>query len=278
MTAAARKVANRRVMADAVEAAFRREHVDSDIIDNDDDTTTLQFVWPERPWTVNTQARQRSVGGQQRYNRLTAEWRDAYQRLAEGSPALAWCNAEIVQEVPNRSGFPDVAACVMAAKAALDGIRLAGVLPDDNPDYVRHVGFAVEETGRDALVVRVIGPRSQQQQGDNTMTPHPPMIFVNENDENGMPAGGYVRGKGIDIDWQNGPLVHPETGERLEQSGAFVEDVLRAVIQRVEYYQSTQFACRENALAITKMQEALHWFQHRTADREERGVEGTHQV
>jgi len=33
--------------------------------------------------------------------------------------------------------------------------------------------------------------------------------------------------------------------------------------------------CRENALAITKLEEALHWLDHRTKDRERRGVEGT---
>ena len=34
------------------------------------------------------------------------------------------------------------------------------------------------------------------------------------------------------------------------------------------------FPCRENAIAITKLDEAIHWLDHRTKDREERGVEG----
>jgi len=33
--------------------------------------------------------------------------------------------------------------------------------------------------------------------------------------------------------------------------------------------------CRENSIAITKLDEALHWLKHRKADREARGVEGT---
>ena len=35
-----------------------------------------------------------------------------------------------------------------------------------------------------------------------------------------------------------------------------------------------RFRCRENALIITKVEEAIHWGNHRTAERERRGVEG----
>lgn len=34
------------------------------------------------------------------------------------------------------------------------------------------------------------------------------------------------------------------------------------------------FPCRENALTITKIEEAIHWQDARTKDRESRGVEG----
>lgn len=34
------------------------------------------------------------------------------------------------------------------------------------------------------------------------------------------------------------------------------------------------FPCRENSLTITKIEEAIHWQEHRTRDRERRGVEG----
>lgn len=101
--------------------------------------------------------------------------------------------------------------------------------------------------------------------------------FASENrlDENGKPAGGYVSGVGLSITWQNGPLA--VDGERREPNGAFVETVIAAAVQRIEHYNETEFRCRENSLAITKLEEALHWLQHRTADREARGVEGTHQ-
>jgi hypothetical protein len=100
------------------------------------------------------------------------------------------------------------------------------------------------------------------------------IFSAHNNDENGNPAGGKTEATGLAIDWQNGPLVGPEG--RRAPSGCFVETVIAAAIDRLEYYQASKFACRENALAITKLQEALHWCQHRTASREKRGVEGTH--
>ena len=103
-----------------------------------------------------------------------------------------------------------------------------------------------------------------------------PLDVENFNDENGNPAGGHVKGVGLSVDWQNGPLA--VDGVRTEQNGAFVEDLLRAAVARLNYYQDSKFSCRENALAITKLEEALHWMNHRTAAREARGVEGTHSV
>lgn len=101
------------------------------------------------------------------------------------------------------------------------------------------------------------------------------MEFTNTNDEAGNPAGGTVKGTGIDISWQNGPL-RVDGKPDAERNGAFVEDLVIAAIQRMEYYQDSKFKCRENALAITKLEEALHWMNHRTARREAAGTEGTH--
>lgn len=96
-------------------------------------------------------------------------------------------------------------------------------------------------------------------------------------DEAGNPSGGQTTGKGFVINWQQGPLV-TESGERREPNGAFVEDVIAACVGRIQHYQNSKFECRENALAITKLEEALHWLDHRARDREARGVEGTHEA
>lgn len=98
----------------------------------------------------------------------------------------------------------------------------------------------------------------------------------NDADVDGNPNGGFVKGLGIDIRWQKGPLGRGDN--RIEPNGAFVEDVIRAAVVRLEFYQGGKFKCRENALAITKLEEALHWLTHRTANREVRGVEGTLEV
>ncbi len=102
--------------------------------------------------------------------------------------------------------------------------------------------------------------------------------FIADNvfDENGKLAGGYVQGKGLRIDWQDGPLGRGE--DRQLPNGAFVETVIAAVIQRIMFYNEGEFRCRENSLAITHLEEALHWLNARTQDRERRAVEGTHEV
>ena len=104
------------------------------------------------------------------------------------------------------------------------------------------------------------------------------VVGTHFTDEGGNPAGGKTLGLGIEISWQNGPLGRPEDGTRREANGAFVEGVIAAAIDRLEYYQASKFKCRENALAITKLEEALHWCGHRTAKREAQKVEGTHAV
>jgi len=115
------------------------------------------------------------------------------------------------------------------------------------------------------------------------------IVGVHETDENGNPAGGETTGTGIKIDWQNGPLGrHTENCKqeagcgvdctRKAPNGAFVEGVIAAAIDRIKFYQDSKFKCRENAIAITKLEEALHWCNHRTANREERKVEGEHKV
>lgn len=71
--------------------------------------------------------------------------------------------------------------------------------------------------------------------------------------------------------FQNGPI-----GE-VGVNGITQEVLLAIVADRLRSFQSGPFACRENALALTKIEEAQHWLQHRTIARMRRGVEGTHQ-
>lgn len=60
------------------------------------------------------------------------------------------------------------------------------------------------------------------------------------------------------------------------ENGTTLEEMLRVSIERLTDL-NNRFSCRENSIAITKMQEALLWLNERTRDREERGAEGKHQ-
>lgn len=96
------------------------------------------------------------------------------------------------------------------------------------------------------------------------------------SDENGNPAGGVSSGRGFAISWQNGPLGRGN--DRKEPNGAFVEDVIQAVIGRIEFYQRSKFACERNELALAALKGAAVELDQRTRDREAREVEGTHSV
>jgi len=89
----------------------------------------------------------------------------------------------------------------------------------------------------------------------------------------GNPTGGDVTtGPGFSVIWQNG--IDGEEG----QNGAFIEDVLEAARQRLMWFNTHErFRCRENSLAITKIEEALQWLDWRTRQRLLAGVENTYE-
>lgn len=74
------------------------------------------------------------------------------------------------------------------------------------------------------------------------------------------------------IEFQHGPIA--EVGI----NGITNEALLAIVIDRLQGFQTSKYACRENALALTKLQEAAMWLEWRTKARTARGVEGTHNV
>ena len=98
------------------------------------------------------------------------------------------------------------------------------------------------------------------------------------SDANGNPAGGTSSGRGFTISWQNGPLGQVGTTDRKEPNGAFVEDVIQAVIGRINFYQDSRFACGDNAEALAFLNKAAEALDRRTKNRESRQVEGTHKV
>ena len=83
----------------------------------------------------------------------------------------------------------------------------------------------------------------------------------------------YVRNdkNSLSFTIQNGPIK--EAGK----NGCQVVDVI-AVAKHIIEQLNAKFPCRENAMTITKLDEALMWQEKRTRDREARNVEGMSKV
>lgn len=67
---------------------------------------------------------------------------------------------------------------------------------------------------------------------------------------------------------QNGPI------KEVGANGCQIDDLIELCKRFIEYH-NEKFPCRENAVAITKLDEANLWLLKRRLDREKRGVEGT---
>lgn len=67
---------------------------------------------------------------------------------------------------------------------------------------------------------------------------------------------------------QNGPIQ--EAGV----NGCQVDTLIHAARVIIDGL-NKKYPCRENSLAVTKLDEALHWLEARKRDRENRAVEGT---
>lgn len=66
---------------------------------------------------------------------------------------------------------------------------------------------------------------------------------------------------------QDGPI------KEVGKNGCQVEDII-AVSKHIIEQLNAKFPCRENAMVITKLDEAIMWSKKRTADRQARNVEG----
>lgn len=93
-------------------------------------------------------------------------------------------------------------------------------------------------------------------------------------------AGGACHKYGIDVlggESCSGPVISFQNGPIAEAgvNGVSQEALLAIVEDRLLCFQAGPYACRENAVALTKLQEAMMWLQKRTRDRMARGVEGT---
>jgi hypothetical protein len=71
------------------------------------------------------------------------------------------------------------------------------------------------------------------------------------------------------IDFQKGPRLEVGINGILEGT------LLQIILDRQNAFQAGEYRCRENALAITKLEEALLWLKARELERASRKVLGT---
>mgnify|MGYP003589787494 FL=1 len=75
----------------------------------------------------------------------------------------------------------------------------------------------------------------------------------------------------VNIQWQDGTI------REVGRNGVQVAEALEVVLNQLKGYQA-KFPCKENAMSITKIEEAILWQEKRTTDRIKRGVEGKHEI
>lgn len=71
----------------------------------------------------------------------------------------------------------------------------------------------------------------------------------------------------VEFQIQSGPI------KEFGVNGCQIDEVIAWAKEKIEGF-NVAFPCRENSVAITKLDEALMWLAKRKADREKRQVEG----
>lgn len=125
--------------------------------------------------------------------------------------------------------------------------------------FPSHAGTGVTVAGHDSIVVTDEGKR----------------VVADGYASDGNFYAGDGRLPGLMIRWQDGP-VDRENGQA--PNGCFVEDVIEVCKRRLQTYQQSDFACEENAAAISHLESALGVLLDRRKGRRERGVEGKNEV
>jgi hypothetical protein len=100
----------------------------------------------------------------------------------------------------------------------------------------------------------------------------------NHTDTEGNPQGGYALGPGMAVVFQDGPRGFDGNGQLNPANGAFVEDLLVAARQRLEFFQGTKYQHHANAQAIELIDQAVAELAIRANARLARGVLGQNVV
>jgi len=98
-------------------------------------------------------------------------------------------------------------------------------------------------------------------------------LFMHTSDKGNIDTDGHQKyhgvskGNNLHFTIQDGPIKEVGVnGIQATDLLFFCKELFKSL--------NKSFPCRENALTITKIEEALHWQEARTKDREKRKVEG----
>lgn len=111
----------------------------------------------------------------------------------------------------------------------------------------------------------------------------PTVKATNTVDKDENPTGGTVNLRigernALRVQWQDGPRGKGKDGKLGPSNGAFVEDVIWAALQRLEFFQASKYRDNANDVAISHLHQALGALNVRRQERAKRGVEGQHEV
>jgi hypothetical protein len=95
--------------------------------------------YEQRPWTLNAER----TWHHHKRAKFVKEWRDAFCELAQTIqiPKLETFSVVATPYLEGRGRIQDVAGCIPAVKAAIDGLVDAGIVPDDGPKYLLSMSF-----------------------------------------------------------------------------------------------------------------------------------------
>ncbi len=113
-----------------------------------------KLEYEQRPVSLNAERKKHWTARQ----KTSAEWREAFAVLAvtKGVPALPYISVDVVVEQKGNGKLQDVGNCYPSAKAAIDGLVDAGVIPDDTPEHLLSIKFfAPERSDRNCLTIIV---------------------------------------------------------------------------------------------------------------------------
>ena len=84
---------------------------------------------------------------------------------------------------------------------------------------------------------------------------------------------GNALGPIATVQFQKGPRLDPASTPGMTEAA-----LLSILIDRLRGFQAGPYACRENAIQLTKLEEVMHWTRHRADERARRGVLGKNEA